>query len=65
MKKLLAAFILITSLTILLNAVSADFSYINIYEPKPGSSSSLVESGKREDYYGAEKAFDEDSGTTW
>lgn len=65
MKKILLSFVLISFFTILLYADSAEFLRIVVGESAFTASSTLIEKDKPEDYYGADKAFDEDSGTSW
>jgi len=65
MKRIIRALLLIVVFNVLLYADMLDFSKITLENPKYSASSVLKEKGKPDDYYGADKAFDEDSGTAW
>lgn len=65
MFKILISVFLFSSAAILLYADSVDFLHVITENSKYSSSSNLIEKDKPENYYGAGKAFDGDSGTSW
>jgi len=65
MKRIIKSLLLILFFNILLYVDSLDFSKITLENAKYSASSILKEKGKPDDYYGPDKAFDEDSATAW
>ncbi len=65
MKKILLAVPIVLFLALLVYADSAEFLFASLSNGKYSSSSNLTEKNKPADYYGPDKAFDEDPATSW